>query len=132
MRQPLDRYKRPDENFVLVASRPQAATWSPTALNRFETILLFSIGDQNPCRFPRSQNRNHRVVLGALKIRVHEIIPAADWRFQYGNIPLLRTVGYPVLVLICDARQQTACHTLVVPVGIEKTDHSFGLLEGLD
>src|ERR1019366_6687468 len=34
-------------------------------------ILLISVGYQNPCGFPRSEHRNHHVVLGALPIREH-------------------------------------------------------------
>src|ERR1700692_2406667 len=53
-------------------------------------------------------------------------------RLQNRRVPLLGTVGHPVLELIGNLVQYVAGHTFSLPIRIEETDHALGLLKRLD
>ena len=67
-----------------------------------------------------------------LKVGIDKVITPSLWRIQDGRTPLLATVLDPVLELLGDIAQTVASYPLALPIGIKKTDHSFGLLERLN
>ena len=79
-----------------------------------------------------SQDGNDFIGLGTLEVGVHEVVTATLGRLQNRRVPLLGTVGHPVLVLVGNFVEKIACDTLSLPVGVEEADHSFGLLKRLD
>src|SRR5882724_11831441 len=92
-------------------------------------ILLVSVGDQDPCRFASSHDGDDIIGLGTPEIGVHEVVTPAFWRLQYRRVPLMGTVGHPVLVLVGNLVEKIACHTFPLPVGVEEADDAFGLLK---
>src|SRR5260370_5819832 len=95
-------------------------------------LLLVPVSDQNPRRLASSQDGNDFIGLGTLEIGVHEVVTATLGHLQNRRVPLLGTVGHPVLVLVGNCVEKLACDTLSLPVGVEEADHSFGLLKRLD
>ena len=63
---------------------------------------------------------------------IDEFIAAALGRLQNRHVPFLSASSDPVAELIGDAGQQAARHPLSVSIRIEKADHPFRLLKGLD
>src|ERR1700730_7017561 len=95
-------------------------------------ILLIPVSDQNPRRLASSQDGDDFIGLGTLEVGVHEVVTATLGRLQNRRVPLLGTVGHPVLVLVGNFVEKIACHPLSLPVGIEEADDAFGLLKRLD
>ncbi len=91
-----------------------------------------SVGNQDAGGFPRFQNDHDLIGLGAAEIGIHEIIPAALGSVQDRHPLLLGVLHDPIPELARDIRQEMACHTLSVSIGIEETDHPLCLLERLD
>ncbi len=100
-------------------------------------VVLVSDSHQDASRFPRFQDRHDLVGFGILEVRFHELVaPAlvtvAIGRFENRSAPFLGSVLQPILKLIGDFRQSPLGHPFPLAVGIEKTKHSLGLLEGLN
>src|SRR5260370_42147478 len=79
-----------------------------------------------------SQDGNDFIGLGTLEIGIHEVVTATLGRLQYRRVPLLGTVGHPVLVLVGNFVEKIACHPLSLAVGVEEADDALGLLKRLD
>src|SRR6202790_2098300 len=94
--------------------------------------FFITVSDQNPRRPASSQDGDDFIGLCTLEVGVHEVVTATLGRLQNRRVPLLGTVGHPVLVLVGNFVEKIACHPLSFPVGIEEADDAFGLLKRLD
>ena len=95
-------------------------------------VFLVPVGNQDPAGFPRLHDRYDLIGLGALEVRVHEIVPPTFRGIQDRYTPLLRASGDPVLELIRHSRQETARDALALSIGVEEANHPLRLLERLN
>src|SRR5207248_2994248 len=100
-------------------------------------IFLAPDGNQDTRWLARFEDRHHMVGLGVLKVVQNEFVPSTIvsvtfWRLQNRSAPLFGPVLDPVLKPIGDAGEVGSCDSGALPVGIEETEDSLGLLEGLD
>lgn len=95
-------------------------------------VFLVPNRDHDASRFPAFNDGDDRIRLSFPKIRLDEFVTPAFRRFQDGHVPFLRTVDHPILELTGDVAQHIPADRILLPVKVEKPDHSFRLLKGLD
>jgi hypothetical protein len=95
-------------------------------------VLRVADGDQDARWFAGPEDDDHLVGLGALKVGRDKLVAPTGRRVDDGSAPRQRAVLYPVLELVGDVAEHVAAHGVLIPVGVEEPDHTFGLLEGLD
>jgi hypothetical protein len=95
-------------------------------------VLLVADGKQDAGGFPRLEDDDDLVRLGALEIRRDEVVAAPVGRVQNRDIPRGRTILDPVVELVGDVSEGVPTHALVIPVCVEEPNDALGLLEGLD
>jgi len=89
-------------------------------------------GDHDARRFPRLQDRDDLVGLGALEVRFDELVAAALRRIENRKVALLRPLPQPLLKAIGNAMQRASAHRVQVSVGVEKPNYPLRLLKRLD
>jgi hypothetical protein len=94
-------------------------------------VLLFSDGDQNPCRFSCFQNDDDLVRWGVAKVGFHKLVASTFRSFQDGDVPFLRSVLHPVLKLLGDVSQHIPANGVLISIGAEESHNPFRLLKGL-
>ena len=96
-------------------------------------VVFASDGHQNTGRFPSFQDDGNAVCWGVFQVRQDEIIPALFLRGIYdGGAPFLRTIAEPIHKRVGDIRQRAVRYPSAVAVGIEESQHPFGLLKRLN
>jgi len=100
-------------------------------------VVLVPDSDQDSSWFTRFEDGHYLVGLGVLEVLIHELVPpaviiATVRRFQDRSTPFFGSVLHKVLELVGDAGQNLLGNPLSFTVGIEKPQHSLGLLERLD
>lgn len=104
----------------------------PTPSQLQMPVQALSDGGQDTGRLSGLDDEYDLVGLGLPEIGSHPVITSSGGWLEDGRTPLLGTVGDPVVELLGDVAQPVAGHPLTTTVSIEETDHSLGLLEGLD
>ena len=94
-------------------------------------VFWVSVGDENTGWLPRLSKDYDRIGRGVAEVAIHEMIPPALGSIPKGHVPFVRARDDPIPELVSDAGPYTARHALAVPVGVEKADHSLGLLKRL-
>src|SRR6266568_6263552 len=95
-------------------------------------VFFVANGGHDPRWFPCLQDHCHLIRLSFLQIGLYEFIASARRRVQDGCAPLLGSVLYPVLKLIGDAGQYCTADRVLLTVGGEESNCSFGLLKRLN
>jgi len=89
-------------------------------------------GNHDPGRFPGLENHHYLIGFGVLEVGIDKVITPSLGRVHHRRTPLLATVADPVLKLLGDIAQAVASNPLALSIGIKETDHSLGLLKGLN
>lgn len=96
-------------------------------------VVLVSNRHQDARRFPSLEHYRHPVGWAITQIWLDELIaPLLVGGFDNWHVPFRRPVLEPILKLIGNLIQRPARYPFSLPIGIEETEHSFGLLERLD
>jgi hypothetical protein len=95
--------------------------------------LLVADGHQNPCRFPRFQDRYHLIRFRPAEVGGHKVVSFLFLgRLQDRRSPSPRAVRNKVVILAGDAPQHIAAHRIGVAIGPEEAHHPLLLLKGLN
>ena len=94
--------------------------------------LFTADGDHDPGRFPGFENDNYLIGFCPSKVAIDKVITSSLRCFQDGRAPFFGPILNPVAKLLGNIAQTLACDSLALTIGVEETDHPFGLLEGLD
>src|SRR5208283_4186962 len=104
----------------------------PAPLHLQVPVLLLADGGHDAGWFPRFDNGDDLIGRSFAKTRSEEIVAPL---FRIGldfDLPLLRSVADPVVVLVGNLVQQVAAYRVDMAVAREEPDDPFRLLEGLD
>ena len=66
------------------------------------------------------------------EVRLDKFVAATLWSLDDWGVPVIGLFLYPKLKLVSRTAQHVAADRIEMPVGIEKSDHSLGLLKRLD
>jgi hypothetical protein len=94
--------------------------------------LLVADRRHDPGGLSRLQDDGDVIRLCRLEVGVDEFVATSLRSLDDRSVPLRRLLLDPDLKLFCGTAQDIAADRIEMPVGVEKADHSLGLLKRLD